>query len=303
MSRVALLASVLACALALAAPAQAGIVSDEDAAELAQTLAEAQEEQDVCYGWNVTNNFSPTSDVGSSTGGPGVPLAPTQAACPKGAVILEGDIDYACGSCESSDSASVSISSGNLANPPTVKDLEGLGLNAGDLTGDNDDTTLVNMVNALPLLVADRGNAPYVEYEQATTVPAADHATDKPGSDLLRDSWLGLLFFGGLILAGPGFFFYKRSQQPKRSAPAPGADLAARPDAPAQAEPWPGQGEPEPPSSESAPPPQPPRDPMVDPFTDVTHGRRPPAPAPAPEPDPPAEPDPPRKPSTPPPAT
>jgi hypothetical protein len=195
-------------------PAQAGIVSPEDAAELAQTLAEAQEEQEVCYGWNVTNNFSTSSDVGSSTGGPGVPLAATQGACPKGAVILEGDIDYACGSCDSSDSASVSISSGNLANPPTVDDLEGMGLKAGDLTGDKDDTTLVNMVNALPLLVADRGNAPYVEYEQTTTVPAADHATDTPGSDLLRDSWLGLVFFGGLVLAGPGFFLYKRSQRP-----------------------------------------------------------------------------------------
>ena len=31
-------------------------------------------------------------------------------------------------------------------NPPTVDDLEDLGLKAGDLTGDKDDTTLVNMV-------------------------------------------------------------------------------------------------------------------------------------------------------------
>ena len=139
-------------------------------------------------------------------------------------MILQGDIDYACDSCESSDSASVSIAAGGLANPPTVDDLEGLGLKAGDLTGDNDDTTLVNMVNALPLLVADRGNAPYVEYEQTTTVPPADHATDKPGSDLLRDSWLGLLFFGGLVLAGPGFYFYKRSQRP---APKPAPPVAA----------------------------------------------------------------------------
>lgn len=211
MTRVALLALLLAAVLAV--PAQAGVVSPEDATELAQTLAEAQEDQDVCYGWNVTNNFSDSSDVGSSTSGPGVALVPLQNTCPKGAVILEGNIHYSCGSCDSSDSASVSISS-NLENPPTVDDLEALGLKAGDLTGDKDDTTLVNMVSALPLLVADRGNASYVEYEQTKTVPAADHATDKPGSDLLRDSWLGLLFFGGLVLAGPGFFFYKRAQRP-----------------------------------------------------------------------------------------
>lgn len=245
MTRAALLALVLVAALA--APAQAGIVSPEDAAELAQNLAEAQEDQDVCYGWNVTNNFSPSSDLGSSTSGPGIALVPLQNTCPKGAVILQGDIDYACNSCESSDSASISVASTRLANPPTVGDLEGLGLKAGDLTGDNDDTTLVNMVNALPLLVADRGNAPYVAYEQTTTVPATDHATGKPGSDLLRDSWLGLLVFGGLVLAGPGFFLYKRSQQPKRSVPAsePQPALAAEP-------------EPDPPSSPpptSSPPP------------------------------------------------
>jgi hypothetical protein len=211
----------LLLALALAAtPAQAGIVSPEDAAELAQTLADAQDEQDVCYGWSVTNNFSDSNDVGSSTGGPGVALVPLRTTCPKGAVILEGNIDYACGSCDASDTASISIAS-SLRDPPTVKDLEGLGLKSGDLTGDNDDTTLVNMVNALPLLVADRGNAPYVPYEEAKTVPAADHATGKPGSDLLRDSWLSLVLFGGLVLAGPAFFFYKRAQGPSRGAPAP----------------------------------------------------------------------------------
>lgn len=246
MRRAALLLSAAAALSMAPAIAQAGIVAPEDAAELAQTLAEAQEDQDVCYGWNVTNNFSGSPDVGSSTSGPGVALVPMQATCPNGAVILQGDIDYACNSCESSDSASVSIASAGLKDPPTVGDLEGLGLKAGDLTGDNDDTTLVNMVNALPLLVADRGNAPYVEYEQATTVPAADHATDKPGSDLLRDSWLGLLFFGGLVLAGPGFYFYKRSQRPA-SKPA----AVAAPETPPEPEP----PDPEPPAPPSQPPP------------------------------------------------
>ena len=265
MTRVGLLALLLVAVLAC--PAQAGIVSPEDAAELAQALAEAQEEQDICYGWNVTNNFASSSDVGSSTNGPGVALVALPNTCPKGAVILQGSISYACSSCESSDSASVSIASTGLANPPTVDDLKGLGLKAGDLTGDDDDTTLVNIVNALPLLVADRGNAPYVEYEQATTVPAADHATGKPGSDLLRDSWLGLLFFGGLVLAGPGFFFYKRSQRPARKAAPP------RPVDAADAPPGATAGEhsaPEPPRpaafrDDRDPPSQPPRPPSSTP--------------------------------------
>ncbi len=220
---------VLAIALALAlvaAPAQAGILTDEDATELAQSLAEAQEEQEVCYGWSVRNNFAPTPDVGSSSGGPGAVPVTGLPSCKKGYVVLEGSITYACSSCESEDSAQVSIAS-NLPNPPTVGDLEGLGLKAGDLTGDKDDTTLVNMVNTLPLLVADRGNAPYVEYEQAapTEVPPADHATGKPGSDILRDSWFLLVLCGALILAGPGFYLYKRAQtralQPTQPAQQP----------------------------------------------------------------------------------
>lgn len=208
----------LLLAVATAATAHAGILAPEDAAELAQSLAEAQEEQGVCYAWSIDNNFSDTPDRGSSTAGPDRPLAETSSeglrlpeTCTKGIVQLEGNIDYACDSCEAEDSASVLITS-NLPNRPTVDDLEALGLKAGELTGDNDDTTLVNMVNALPLLVADRGNAPYVAYEPAATVPATDHATDRPASDFLRDSGVWLLVFAAVLLAGPGFYLYKRWQ-------------------------------------------------------------------------------------------
>jgi hypothetical protein len=208
-------ASGLAIALAVAlaapapAPAPAGILTPEDAAELAQSLAEAQEEQSICYGWWV---FSNTQELGSSTGGPGRRLTRQLQTCTRGFVELSADINYSCESCESEDSASVSIDS-NLPNPPTVDDLEDLGLKAGALTGDKDDTTLVNMVNALPLLAADRGNAPYVPYEPAVAVPATDRPTDKPGSDLLRDSWVWLVVFGALILGGPSLYLYKRAQK------------------------------------------------------------------------------------------
>jgi hypothetical protein len=257
-TRVALIA--LLVAVALTAPAQAGIVSPEDAAELAQTLADAQDEQGVCYGWDVTNNFSDANDVGSSTNGPGSKLIPLRTTCPKGAVILQGSIDYACESCDSDDSASVSIAA-SLPNPPTVDDLEGLGLKAGDLTGDNDDTTLINMVEALPLLVADRGNAPYVPYETTKTVPAGDHATGKPGSDLLRDTWIQLVLFGGLIVVGPGFYFYTLAQRPKRNAQTPGPrpDLATEPERPVEPE---SPAEPASPTQPELPPePEPPSSP------------------------------------------
>ncbi len=220
-----------------AAPAGAGVVSQEDATDLAQSLAEAEDDQGICYGWNVSNNFDGVPDIGSSSG-PGRMLvkfgrstASTGLSCSKGYVELRGSIDYSCGSCESEDSASVSIES-NLDDPPTVGDLEGLGLKAGDLTGDKDDTTLVNMVEALPLLAADRGNAAYVAYEPATTVPTTDHATGKPGSDFLRESWVWLVLCGAAILGGPLFYLYRRSQsdavreraQRRRRGPRPPAE-------------------------------------------------------------------------------
>lgn len=222
--------------LALAVPASAAIIAPEDAAELAQTLAEAQEEQDVCYGWAVGNNFDSSGDLGNSRTGPGRQLIEIAGACPKGYVVLNGYIRYACDSCESEDSASVSIDT-NLPDPPTVSDLERLGLKAGDLTGEKDDTTLINMVNALPLLAAERGNAPYVAYEEAEAVPAQDHPTDKPGSDFLRDAWLKLVLFGGLVVTGPMFLLYKRGQtksaraKRKPTRPAPSAATSAPADA------------------------------------------------------------------------
>ena len=104
-------ALLLALALALLcapAPASAGVMSNDDATDLAQALADAQEEQGVCYGWQVTNDFDGTPDVGSSNQGPGIALVAIDSNCPRGQVVLEGSIHYSCGSCEDSDSASVS---------------------------------------------------------------------------------------------------------------------------------------------------------------------------------------------------
>jgi hypothetical protein len=52
-------------------------------------------------------------------------------------------------------------------------------------------------------------------------VPAADHATNKPGSDTLRDTWVWLVLCAALILGGPGFYLYKRAQMPKAHRPDP----------------------------------------------------------------------------------
>ena len=190
--------------------ASAGVlVEPEDEADLAQTLADAQEEQEVCYGWTIVVNGQ-MSDLGSSLDGPGVALATDR--CPKGYAILRGEVAYVCDTCEGEDSAAVEVDS-NLGNPPTTADLERLGYSAADLLGDKDDQAVLDMTGALPLLVAEKGNAPFVAYEPATNVPAQDKPTNSPGSDLLRDRWPVLALCALLLLMGPAYFFYKRGQR------------------------------------------------------------------------------------------
>jgi hypothetical protein len=203
--------------MAAAAPsaARAGLLSAADEAELAQTLAEAREEQDICYGWNVRNNFT-TNDVGSSLG-PQVELDPGR--CPR-YVVLHGYIEYTCDSCDAEDSASLQIDT-NVPNPFSVRDLERLGWKQSDLLGDKDDVALFNMVDALPLLAAQHGNAPYLTPDLEGAPPAGDRATDHPGADWLRDTWKGLLVAAFFLVGGAGWWFYQRRQHLARTRPTP----------------------------------------------------------------------------------
>jgi hypothetical protein len=190
--------------------AAAGLLEPADQAELAQTLAEAEDEQGVCYGWNISNNFDGIPDQGSSNLGPG--KIPISVGCDR-SVVLTGSITYACESCEGSDSASIAIES-NLPNPPTTDDLKRLGWGAGDLVGGNDDVALFNMINALPLIAAERGNVAFIPAAtpDPAQVTASDTPTNHPGSDFFRNAWGGLIFFGFLLLAAPVYWLYKRRQ-------------------------------------------------------------------------------------------
>ena len=207
MIRAALLALALLAAVAAPAAAQAPLLAAEDAVDLTNELADAQAEQGVCYGYVARINGLPT-DVGSSTGGPGEEL--TTAACPNGFAQLVADITYTCDSCEAEDSAAVAIES-SLPDAPVPEDLEQLGLNAGDLVGDEDDTALIHMVAAMPLLVADKGGARPVAFDVPEQVPATDRATNSPGSDFLRESWPILVLCVFLVALGP--FWWLRARR------------------------------------------------------------------------------------------
>ena len=98
----------------------------------------------------------------------------------------------------------------NLRDPPTRKDLLDLGYSDSDLVSDEDDTALFEMTGALPLLAAQRGNAPPVPFETPSAVPDGDRPQGSPGSDFLRTRWPLLVLCVGLISLGPGYLLYVR---------------------------------------------------------------------------------------------
>lgn len=205
----------------VAAPAPAGalpILDEGDAIELANKLAEATEEQGVCYGWSVDvrddgGNLSGT-DTGSSLG-PG--RSPYDPACSP-YVVFRANLHYTSESSEASDSAGYSIDT-NLPGFD-ARSLDGLGISGNSLLGGNDDVVVANATALLPGLVAEQGLAPPIPIEETagTTIPATDRPTNTPGSDLWRTHWAaysfsGLLLLGGLAWLGVALFVRHMQQQ------------------------------------------------------------------------------------------
>lgn len=192
---------------AFANPASAVPLLDEgDATELAQALAEATEEQGVCYGWQVQVSDTSGGPSGIDAGsflGPGKPVGASATEPCERTVELQGSVFYSCDSCESEDSSSVRVVA-NFDGGPTTSDLSDLGLTGGDLKNDNGDVVLTNMVGALPLLVSSAGQADAIAVQPSTAAPAT---TDKPTGtpsvpDWLRDSWLALTALTLLVIGG-----------------------------------------------------------------------------------------------------
>ncbi len=228
-------AAALAALVLLAAapvPATAAVLEPADAEELAAALGEVTQEQEVCYGWNVAirdeGGGDESPDVGSSLG-VGTDPAADPGRCSRW-VRLDARITYTSEFSDYEDTAEIAVSS-NLARPPTTADLRGEGLEAGQLLGDEDDTTLVRMVELLPLFVARNGEAPYPQAEPAATVPETDVPTGTPGDDTLRTNTPGLVLAGGAVVLGAFLIVWsvlaRRSRRGVRPAPEPPGD---RPD-------------------------------------------------------------------------
>ena len=206
----------LVALLALAPAAQAAVLTDEDAAELANALAEATAEQGICYGWRIAvvdpEGIEDGLEAGSNFG-PGEPLDRARPECRDGRFAeLVGEVVYTTETSESEDSAAWDVQS-NLADPPTIGDVDALGYESDDLLGDDNDLAIINAAGALPQLAADRGNAAPVPFEPAPREPGTGgEPTGSPGSDLLRERWPLLALCLLLILGGLAWLWALRRQ-------------------------------------------------------------------------------------------
>jgi len=220
-----LVATLLAVIALLCFPATSAavpIVEQADADELAQALAEATDEQDVCYGWEVQvqdESGGPGGLEAGSSQGPGRPL--DRAGCRRYAVLQAGVV-YTSETSESEDSVSSFGIDSNLPRPPTTGQLAELGYDESSLLSEDDDQAVIDMTGVLPLLVAEAGLAPYVPFEAPTEpIPPADRPTDSPSSDWWRAYWwvaaLGALGAGLLVLvAGAGVMSVLRGRAAAR---------------------------------------------------------------------------------------
>ncbi len=199
-------AGTAAVILGAAAPAGAVPILDAaDATELAQALAEATEDQDVCYGWKVTvydyGGGADGIDLGSSLG---VGQPAVQAECPR-YVVFEASITYTSASSEAEDSASFGVVS-NIPGAPTVADLRDNGISGGGLLGANDDQVVANATLLLPALMSEKGLAEPIALEPNTQpLPASDRATGTPGSDWLRKYGSAVAVAALILLGGLGW--------------------------------------------------------------------------------------------------
>lgn len=174
----------LVASLALAAPAGASqMIDPADSAELLEVMQEATDEQGVCYQWSLELDDQYTyqggvQDAGSTSSGN----------CSKGTVLLTGTVVYSCSTCESGDSAFVTLQGIGISVAESSGDyLDALGIDDGDLLGDEgDDTAWLNMVGGLPLMVSERNpSIPAPSFDE--TIYPADDATPTNTPSALGD--------------------------------------------------------------------------------------------------------------------
>lgn len=199
-------AGMVALTLGNAAPAGALPVLDAtDATELAEALAEATDDQNVCYGWKVAvydySGGADGIDQGSSLG---VGQTAVRTECPR-YVVFEASITYTSPASESEDSARFDVVS-NIPGAPTAVDLRDNGISVGALLGAEDDEVVANATLLLPALMAEKGLVEPISLEANTEpLPAGDRPTGTPGSDWLRKYGAAVAVAALILIGGLGW--------------------------------------------------------------------------------------------------
>ena len=195
-------ALAIAASSAFAAPAAASqMIDPADSAELLEVMQEATAEQGVCYEWSLNLDDQYTYQGGVQDSG----STATMGGCGKGTVTLTGNVSYSCSTCEGGDSASVSLNGVGVSVVASSDDyLDGLGIDDGDLLGDEgDDVAWLNMVGGLPLMVSEHNpSIPAPEFDE--TIYPADDATPTNTPSALGDWFRVYGWTVAFILLGIG---------------------------------------------------------------------------------------------------
>lgn len=217
----ALAAAAVALALAVApAGAGAAVLDEEDAAELANALAEATYHQGVCYGWRIDVSDAAGVEDGLEAGsnlGPGEPLDRSHPDCRDGRFAeLVGVVTYTSETSEAEDRAAWTVES-NLDSPLTIEEIEDLGYDTGDLLGEENDVAIINAAGALPQLAADHGDAEPVPFATERREPGTGgDPTGEPGSDLIREHKTLLGLFLLMTAGGVAWLWWLRREASRR---------------------------------------------------------------------------------------
>jgi hypothetical protein len=188
-------------------------LGDAEAAELANELADAKEELDACFGWEVLINNSPVS-IGSN-GGPGVSVESLGTECVESAVLTV-TLYYTSEADEANDSASYSLISNVSGAPSTSEMAAAADVSESSFLGENDDDALVRSMLVVPLLIGEvrSSSGEAIEFAVPETAAITDTVNGSPGNDVFRSLRMpifGSLLFGALggVLIG---HLYKKSR-------------------------------------------------------------------------------------------
>jgi hypothetical protein len=217
---VALAGAALLVVLATPAAAQNPVYDADTAADIAAAFAEATEEQGgICYAVTLDVN-DPSGQWGGSylISSAGVDVQLPETGC-TGRVQLQAFLAYASEYSEGVDTASWQVTSDISA--VTEADLEDNGLSATSLLDDGrSEQVLLNAALALPRLAAEKDpRVPPIVLTPATEPPPADaRATDRPGSDALRQNKTSVVLLG-LVAAGALAWAFSLLRRPWRQIP------------------------------------------------------------------------------------